>query len=435
MDISPTETEQLLLVRGGARRWALPVTHVLHVGPLGPLLRLPHASRFFSGAVAHRGEVLPVFDLARLLGTEDPTAAVLALVRRAGQTIGLRLAGIEGIGRFAGTDATILDLDALDVPAPRRRPVVSSAAPRRTAATAPPRFGRGLRVSLAGQAFWLPLDQVVEVLDAAEPVAVPWADPRAPAILMLANEAIAVVRLDLLLHLPSAPASPMPSGTMPPGRMPPGMMVVCRVRRGRVAIRVDSVEGLSERGATPEVGLEMLLDTLPGAQQAAVSPPVPPAPSESAAYLAIVLAAQPCLLPLRSVRSVAAHVRPSALPGPPPNLVGMRAMGGQILPVVDARAMLRLADDEPARVVVEVVPPDGPAFVLAVQQFDGIVRLAAPEIHATDFHSTGGHSTGRHSTGGHSTGGEAVGGVVRLRGRLAWLLIPSALAPRFRMDE
>src|ERR1700722_11717830 len=101
MDESPTETEPLLLVRGGARRWALPVAPVLHVGGLGPLLRLPHAARFFSGAVAHRGEVLPVFDLARLLGTEDPTAAFVAFVRRAGQTIGLRLAEIEGIGRFA----------------------------------------------------------------------------------------------------------------------------------------------------------------------------------------------------------------------------------------------------------------------------------------------------------------------------------------------
>ena len=445
MDISPTETEQLLLVRSGARRWALPVADVLYVGALGPLLRLPHASRFFSGAVAHRGEVLPVFDLARLLGTEDATAAFVAFVRRAGQTIGLRVAGIEGVGRFAGTDATMLDLDALDVPAPPRRPVVSNATHRRTATTAPPPAARGVRIMVADQAFWLPLDQVVEVLDAAEPVAVPWADPRVPAILMRTDEAIAVVRLDLLLRLPSAPASPMPPGTMPPGAMPPRTMpprtmVVCRAGRRLVAIGVDSVEGLSERGVTPELGLEMLLEALPGTHQAAAPPPAPPAPSETVAHLAIVLAAQPCLLPLRSVRSVAAHFRPSALPGAPPNLVGMRAMGGQILPVVDARGTLHLADDEPACVDVEVVPPDGPAFVLAVQQFDGIVRLAASEIHATDFHSTSGDSSGSHSAnghsiGGHSIGGGAVSGVVRHGGRLAWLLIPSALAPRSGADE
>jgi chemotaxis signal transduction protein len=418
MDVSPTETEQLLLVRGGARRWALPVAHVLYVGELGPLLRLPHASRFFSGAVAHRGEVLPVFDLARLLGTEDPTAALVAFVRRAGQTIGLRLAGIEGVRRSAGPDAAILDLDALDLPEPQPRPVVSNAAHRRDAAKAPPPPERGLRITLAGQTFWLPLDQVVEVLDAPEPVAVPWADPRAPAILMRAGEAIAVVRLDLLLRPPSATADPMPASAM----------IVCRVGRRLVAIPVDSVEGLTERGATPKLGLESLLEALPGARQAAAPPLTPPVPSETTAHLAIVLASQPCLLPLRSVRSVAEHVRPTALPGAPPSLVGMRAMGGRILPVVDARGTLRLPDDEPASVDVEVVPPDGPAFVLTVQQLDGIVRLAATEVHATDLHSTGS------PLGKNLPGSESVGGVVRLGGRLAWLLIPSALAPRSRVD-
>jgi chemotaxis signal transduction protein len=424
MDVSPTETEQLLMVRGGARLWALPVARVLYVGALGPLLRLPYASRFFSGAVAHRGEVLPVFDLARLLGTEDPTAAFVAFVRRAGQTIGLRLAGIEGVRPFAGEDAAMLDLDALDVPAPRPRPVLSNAAHRREAVKAPPPPERGLRIMLAGQAFWLPLDQVAEVLDAAEPVAVPWADPRVPAILMRASEAIAVVRLDLLLRSPSAPADPMPAGTMPGNTM-----IVCRVGRLRVAISVDSVEGLTERGATPKLELQSLLQALPGAHKPAAPPPVPPLPSETTAYLAIVMATQPCLLPLRSVRSVAAHVHPTALPGAPANLIGARAMGGQILPVVDPRATLRLPDDEPASVDVEVAPPHGPAFVLAVQQLDGIVRLAATEVHATDLHSTGS------PLGKNLPGSEVVGGVVRLGGRLAWLLIPSALAPRSRMDE
>jgi purine-binding chemotaxis protein CheW len=430
MDVSPSETEQLLLVRGGAHRWALPVAHVLYVGPLGPLQQLPHASRFFSGAVAHRGEVLPVFDLARLLGTEDPTAAFVAFVRRRGQTIGLRLAGIEGVSRSAGTDVTMLDLDALDLPAPRQRPVVSNAGQRRTAAAAPPTPDRGLWILLAGQAFWLPLDQVVEVLDAAEPVAVPWADPRAPSILIRAGEAIDVVRPDLLLRSPSAPpnlmpAGPMPAGTIPAGTRPLRTMIICRVDRRLVAIGVDAVERLTEPGAAPRLELETLLDALPGARQAAAPPPVspppvPPAPAETAAYLAIVLATQPCLLPLRSVRSVAAHVRPSALPGAAPHLIGIRAMGGQILPVVDARGTLRLPGNEPPSVDVEVVPPDGPAFVLAVQQLDGIVRLAATAVRATDL---------------HSTGGAAVSGVVQLGGRLAWRLTPSALAPRPGAEE
>jgi chemotaxis signal transduction protein len=132
------------------------------------------------------------------------------------------------------------------------------------------------------------------------------------------------------------------------------------------------------------------------------------------------LATQPCLLPLRSVRSVAAHVRPSALPGAAPHLIGIRAMVGQILPVVDARGTLRLPGNEPPSVDVEVVPPDAPAFVLAVQQLDGIVRLAATAVRATDL---------------HSTGGAAVSGVVQLGDRLAWRLTPSALAPRPGAEE
>src|SRR6201999_1750053 len=138
-----------------------------------------------------------------------------------------------------------------------------------TAATAPPPSPRGLRILLAGQAFWLPLDQVVEVLDTAEPVAgpgaVPWAGPRAPSILMRADEPIAVIRPDLLLRLPSASASPTPAGTMSSTAMssttmsstamPSTTIIVCRVDRRRVAFQVDSVERLAERGAIP--GLEL----------------------------------------------------------------------------------------------------------------------------------------------------------------------------------
>jgi chemotaxis signal transduction protein len=215
----------------------------------------------------------------------------------------------------------------------------------------------------------------------------------------------------------------------PTDTIPGNTVIVCRAGRLRVAISVDSVEGLTERGATPKLELQSLLQALPGAHQPAAPPPLPPPPSETTAHLAIVLATQPCLLPLRSIRSVAAHVRPTALPDAPAKLIGVRAMGGQILPVVDARATLRLPDDEPASVDVEVVPPNGPAFVLAVQQLDGIVRLAAAEVHATDLHSTGS------PLDKNLPGRDAVGGVVRLGGRLAWLLIPSALAPRSTVDE
>jgi purine-binding chemotaxis protein CheW len=385
----------------------LPLARVLHVGALGPMLRLPHVSALLCGAVAHQGEVVPVFDLARLLGAEDPDAAHVAFVRHAGQTIGLRLAAIEGVGRIAGTDTTVLDLEALDLPAPQRLPLMSNAPQRRSASPPPSKPKRGLLVTIANEPYWLPLDQVEEVLDAAAPVPVPWADPRVPEILMRAGEAIAVVRPDLLLR-----ASPTPTSHATP-------VVICRLGQRPIAMRVDSAAGLAERGATPTLDLQRLTGSLPGIRQAAAPPPSPTPPSESTAHLAFLLSDQPCLLPLRSVRSVAAHVRPAALPGAPPHLIGVRAMGGQIRPVVDPRHLLSLPTEEPLTVDLEVLPPDGPAFVLAAQQLDGIVRLPKGAIQPTAL---------------QSAGGAAVSGVARLGERLAWKLIPAALAPNARVD-
>jgi hypothetical protein len=57
-----------------------------------------------------------------------------------------------------------------------------------------------------------------------------------------------------------------------------------------------------------------------------------------------------------------------------------------------------------------VAPRDAPHFILAAQQIDGIVRLRPDMVR---------------STGGRTI----IDGVVRLGERLAWTLVPAALAP------
>ena len=55
-------------VRVGTELYALPVDHVLEIGEIGLLTATPGASRAALGVRNLRGDLLPVFDLAAVLG-------------------------------------------------------------------------------------------------------------------------------------------------------------------------------------------------------------------------------------------------------------------------------------------------------------------------------------------------------------------------------
>jgi chemotaxis signal transduction protein len=73
-------------VRVGAELYALPVTHVLEIGDIGALTDAPGASRATLGVRNLRGDLLPVFDLAAVLGLPRSEAPQRMLVAERGGT-------------------------------------------------------------------------------------------------------------------------------------------------------------------------------------------------------------------------------------------------------------------------------------------------------------------------------------------------------------
>jgi chemotaxis signal transduction protein len=67
-------------VRVGAELYAFPVSHVLEVSEIGALTSAPGASRSTLGLRNLRGDVLPVFDLAAVLGLPRGAAPSRLLV-------------------------------------------------------------------------------------------------------------------------------------------------------------------------------------------------------------------------------------------------------------------------------------------------------------------------------------------------------------------
>jgi chemotaxis signal transduction protein len=73
-------------VRVGAEQYALPVTRVLEVGEIRALTVAPGASPAILGICNLRGDLLPVFDLAAVLGLPRGDAPQRMLVAERGGT-------------------------------------------------------------------------------------------------------------------------------------------------------------------------------------------------------------------------------------------------------------------------------------------------------------------------------------------------------------
>jgi chemotaxis signal transduction protein len=79
-------------VRVADEHYAVPVEHVLEVAKLGDLTAVPGASLWLLGVINRDGQVLPVVDLAKLLGTRSAGRPACLLVvedgaRRAGLAV------------------------------------------------------------------------------------------------------------------------------------------------------------------------------------------------------------------------------------------------------------------------------------------------------------------------------------------------------------
>jgi purine-binding chemotaxis protein CheW len=90
--------------RLGDESLAIPVTQVLEVAELGNIAPVPGAPPAVLGVRNLRGQVLPVIDLAALIGTRRGTdpAAKLVIAEEAGRRAGLAIDRVTDVSELAG---------------------------------------------------------------------------------------------------------------------------------------------------------------------------------------------------------------------------------------------------------------------------------------------------------------------------------------------
>ena len=100
-------------LRVGAEAYAVPVGEALEITELGDVAAVPGAPAGLLGVRNLRGRILPVIDLAVLLGAEPAEpAAWLLVTEAAGRRAGLAVGEVTGVGELAGgredTDSPLL---------------------------------------------------------------------------------------------------------------------------------------------------------------------------------------------------------------------------------------------------------------------------------------------------------------------------------------
>jgi len=100
-------------LRVGRERYAVPIENVLEVAELGSLCALPGAGAGVLGVRNLRGQVLPVFDLARVLAiTADPVQPRVVVAEHAGRLAGLAVDEVTDVVALEG-EAEQADADHL----------------------------------------------------------------------------------------------------------------------------------------------------------------------------------------------------------------------------------------------------------------------------------------------------------------------------------
>ena len=95
-------------VRVGSELYALPVDHVLEIGEIGLLTTTPGASRAALGVRNLRGDLLPVFDLAAVLGLPRGEAPKRLLVaERAGCKAGFAVDEVTDVDELPEADQEV----------------------------------------------------------------------------------------------------------------------------------------------------------------------------------------------------------------------------------------------------------------------------------------------------------------------------------------
>jgi chemotaxis signal transduction protein len=110
MSVSVAGKESVVVFPLGDQRFALPTADVVELSRPGVIQTFPHTTPGVMGVLVRRGEVLPVWDLARaLLGTDDATRKFFLVVRR-------NFAGSEPTALLISGECQMLNAEVMPPP-------------------------------------------------------------------------------------------------------------------------------------------------------------------------------------------------------------------------------------------------------------------------------------------------------------------------------
>jgi len=112
------EVLDVVIASVAGERYAIEAVRVLEVLKAGPLTPVPGTPAFVLGVANRRGRILPVLDLAPLLGRPDGAAEAgqVVTVDVEGMTFGIAAAGVEGPVRVEVAELTADLVGVLDLP-------------------------------------------------------------------------------------------------------------------------------------------------------------------------------------------------------------------------------------------------------------------------------------------------------------------------------
>jgi chemotaxis signal transduction protein len=389
----------------GGAAFAIDYRAVERVVAATPVAPLPFAPPAIDGAANLSSEVLPVVDVAKLVGLRPcnpvsrPSGAQFLVVCVAHQRFVLRVDRLL----FVAADLQVASDDPATAPAvvgkaPWRDRILTCLAvgrlglgelvPATPSAGAPGevldrRTGDeserasdvgdelALVVEAAGTPCGLPASRVVEVLEEATLTPLPLVPPEILGVIVLRRQPLLALSLATLQGARSMASAPS--------------YVVVSIGEARLALAVDTVRGLQRLAGTNLAVLD--LDAVIGSPWLALAAAMPIATAvplaaerERRRFLGVTVGDRTCALPLASVERILLSRPPIRLPkGAPPGVDGAIEYAGDIIPVTDGRRWLSAGDDGVSGVHV-VLRHNGRRRVLAVSGIQRIVSLMSDDI-------------------------------------------------------
>jgi chemotaxis signal transduction protein len=380
-------------------RCAILADRVVRIESAQRITRAPLLPPEVPGVVVLGGKVIPVLALRRLFDLAEQQEGELLLVTSGTENYALQVDRVLQVGILPDEhrDALRVDVDALlKRLAPGQLATGSSlpSADMAEGASVIPDTAiesRGLAVETATSRELLPLDAVVELSETLSVVPIP--DPVFAGAVLHRRRLVPLISLDALLGRSASNGA---------------SFVVVELDGRRCALSVNAVIGLSAETENTVDLRSRLAELLPASQPTAPAPQQQtPSGITSTRYLLVELEGQTCAFALASVARIhtGCHVL-KALAGR--TVVGVTAVGGRVLPVVDLARIIGIDAPRAMQYFVELKPATE-TFMVAVGRIVGIASIGQDALV-------------RQADSG------AISAAAQLDGKLVWILAASLIA-------